>query len=54
MFSFFFCASTVNERGENTLTSKCIGDLDFQCNSCLVMYTIKINNIEKTLSQYHR
>ena len=54
MFSFFFCASTVNERGENTLILKCIGDLDFQYNSCIVMYTIKINNFEKTLSQDHR
>ena len=46
---FNFCARTVNERGENTLTLTFIGDLDFQYNSCIVMYTIKLNNIEKNI-----
>ena len=49
---FNFRARTVHERGENTLTLTFMGDLDFQYNSC--KRTIKLNNIEKTLSQDHR
>ena len=40
--------------GGNTLTLTFIGDLDFQYNSCMAKYTIKLNNSEKTLSQNHR
>ena len=49
-----FSRTTVHELGENLLTLKLIGDLDFQYHSCIVMYIIKPNNIEKILSQDHR
>ena len=51
---FHFRTRRVHERGENTVTMTFIGDLDFQYNSCIVMYTIKFNNIEKTVGQDHR
>ena len=51
---FNFRARTVHERGESTLTLTFIGDLDFQYNSFIVMYTIKVNNFKTTLSLDHR
>ena len=49
-----FSRPPVHERGENTLTLKVIGDLEFQYNSFIVIYKIKLNIIKTTSSQDHR
>jgi len=47
-FIFTPAQSTIG-RDENTLTLTFVGDLDFQYNSCILMCTSKLNNIEKNI-----